>query len=275
MTARYVPVGRIAALLALAVGVWALVRGMSPPHWKTLAPGVEFALVSGGPFCRSGPADVALLRVDPARADFKVFHYTREGETRPPNVMEWQRRLDALAVFNAGQYYPDFSYMGLLVSGGTVVSDRVHPGFHAALVAAPQQGRPTARVLDLEHAAPESMVGRWGEIAQSFMLFDDRGQLRVRKTDQVDNRTVVAEDRRGRLVVATSEGGYTLWEFAELLRHAPLGLSHAMSMDGGHEAELCVVASPNPSARIQYGSSPQGWPGDVPRSRIKPEKLAA
>jgi UDP-glucose 4-epimerase len=39
-------------------------------------------------------------------------------------------------------------------------------------------------------------------------------------------------------------------------------------------AELCVAASPNPQARIEYGTSPQGWPGDVPRSRLKPDKLA-
>jgi UDP-glucose 4-epimerase len=40
-------------------------------------------------------------------------------------------------------------------------------------------------------------------------------------------------------------------------------------------AELCVAASPNPSARIEYGGGSQGWPGDVPRSLIKPDKLAA
>ncbi len=40
-------------------------------------------------------------------------------------------------------------------------------------------------------------------------------------------------------------------------------------------AELCVAASPNPSARIEYGGGTQGWPGDVPVSRIKPDKLAA
>jgi uncharacterized protein YigE (DUF2233 family) len=257
MPGRYVPVGRIAALLALLVAIGVLLRGSAPPHWKTLAPGVEFAVLRGEPYCRRGPTDVALLRVDPARADFKVFHYTQSGDTLPPNVLEWQRRLDALAVFNAGQYYPDFSYMGLLVSGGTVVSDRVHPGFHAALVAAPARGQPTARVLDLEHERLDGMVGQWREIAQSFMLFDERGQLRVRKTDQVANRTVVAQDRHGRLVVATSEGGYTLWEFAELLRRAPLGLSHAMSMDGGHEAELCVVAG-----RFRYWSLGH-WGGDT------------
>ncbi len=40
-------------------------------------------------------------------------------------------------------------------------------------------------------------------------------------------------------------------------------------------AELCVAASPNPSARIEYGAGAQGWPGDVPRSLLKPDKLAA
>lgn len=40
-------------------------------------------------------------------------------------------------------------------------------------------------------------------------------------------------------------------------------------------AELCVQCSPYPGARIEYAGGTQGWPGDVPVSRIKPEKLAA
>jgi UDP-glucose 4-epimerase len=40
-------------------------------------------------------------------------------------------------------------------------------------------------------------------------------------------------------------------------------------------AELCVAASPNPHARIEYSGGAQGWPGDVPKSRLKPDKLAA
>jgi UDP-glucose 4-epimerase len=40
-------------------------------------------------------------------------------------------------------------------------------------------------------------------------------------------------------------------------------------------AELCVAASPNKAARIEYGTTPQGWPGDVPRSLLRPDKLAA
>jgi UDP-glucose 4-epimerase len=40
-------------------------------------------------------------------------------------------------------------------------------------------------------------------------------------------------------------------------------------------AELCVAASPNPSARIEYSGGAQGWPGDVPKSVIVPDKLTA
>ncbi len=40
-------------------------------------------------------------------------------------------------------------------------------------------------------------------------------------------------------------------------------------------AELVVAASPHPEARIEFGAGAQGWPGDVPKSRLKPDKLAA
>jgi hypothetical protein len=96
-------------------------------------------------------------------------------------------------------------------------------------------------VLDLDRDTLDPKVG-WREVAQSFMLFDRDGESRVRRSDQVANRTVVAEDRAGRIVVVTSEGGYTLRDLATVLQEAPLELSHAMAMDGGHEAQLCVRA---------------------------------
>jgi UDP-glucose 4-epimerase len=40
-------------------------------------------------------------------------------------------------------------------------------------------------------------------------------------------------------------------------------------------AELVVAASPSKGARIDFGTTPQGWPGDVPTSRARPDKLAA
>jgi uncharacterized protein YigE (DUF2233 family) len=235
-----VPVGRVAILLALIVGAWAIARETRMPRWKTVAPGVEFATLRGDPYCRRGSSVIAILRLDPAQVDLRVLHYSLQPDRTPLTILDWQRRLRALAVFNAGQYYPDYSYMGLLVSGGEAISPRPHPRYRAALVAAPVAGGVRARVLDLDQTPFDEVRPRWREVAQSFMLFDARGTVRVRKSEQFANRTAVAEDRRGHIVVIASEGGYTLHEFAQLLERSPLGLSHAMSMDGGREAELVV-----------------------------------
>ena len=40
-------------------------------------------------------------------------------------------------------------------------------------------------------------------------------------------------------------------------------------------AELCVAASPNARARIEYSGGTQGWRGDVPTSRLISDKLNA
>jgi len=228
--------------IVLIVGVFALWRSANTLHWRTLKPGLEFATLRGEPFCRHGSSAIAVVRVDPHRLAVRAHHYSRMRSSRPFSIVEWQRRTQADVVFNAGQYYPDLGYMGLLVSNGKVVSPRLHPSYKAALVAGPAAGGRDARVIDLERTPLDPRKPGWREVAQSFMLFDEHGGVRVRRSDRVANRTVVAEDAKGHLVVIVSEGGYTLAEFAEVLRRSPLQLTHAMSMDGGLEAELLVNA---------------------------------
>jgi uncharacterized protein YigE (DUF2233 family) len=218
-------------------------------QWRSLEPGLDFGTLRGEPFCRRGSAAIAVLRVDPRRYRLNVQHSSTESGRQPLDVLEWRRRTDALAVVNAGQYYPDFSYMGLLVSGGRVVSPKRHPNYQAAFVAEPSRGKEAARVLDLSSERIDLREGDWDEVAQSFMLFDRQGALRVRKTDRVANRTVVGEDPHGRVLVIVTVGGYKLWELAQLLQDGPLQISHAMCMDGGAESKLCVRTD-----RLTYAS---------------------
>lgn len=247
----------IASLLLLTLAIVAVVLGTQRIHglqWRSLQPGLEFATLRGEPWCRRGSASIAVLRVDPRRFRLGVRHYSTDVGGAPLGVLDWLRKSGAVAVVNAGQYYPDSSYMGLLVSSGRVVSKRRHPEFQAALVAEPVDGAVRARVLDLTDERID--LAAWREVAQSFMLFDRNGTLRVRRSDRVANRTVIGEDAHGRLLFVTTEGGYKLFELAELLRQSPLGLDHAMCMDGGAEAKLCVRTD-----RFRYASFGP-WNGD-------------
>lgn len=234
-------------LLGAVVAAIVLTRGGGGVEWRHLRPGLEFAVIRGEPYCRRGSADIGVLRVDPERFRFAVHHYGEQSEQRPPDIVEWQKRTHGIAVFNAGQYYPDMTYMGLLVSNGEVISSKRHPEFEAALVAEPKRTTrrrgarvARARVLDLKDEPLDDEAPGWDEVAQSFMLLDRRGEVRVRKSDRIANRTLVGEDRQGRLVIVTTEGGYTLWELAQLIRSGPLELAHAMCMDGGAEAKLLI-----------------------------------
>jgi len=241
--------GRLAVAAACVAGVVVLARPTTAPRWRLVAPGLEFTLMRGDAICRRGSPEIAVLRIDPARADIRVHHYTREPEQRPLSIVEWLNATHATAAFNAGQYYPDYRYMGLLVCDGAPVFAKPHPGFRAALAADPVGAGRGAHVLDLSADSLGAIAGAWREIAQSFMLFDRGGNVRVRQSDQDANRTVVAEDRAGHLLVLTTEGTYTLWEFARWLQDSKLDVAHAMSMDGGLEAELCVHAG-----RFAYAS---------------------
>src|SRR5262249_28651071 len=133
--------------LALAVGGYELWRSANGLHWRELAPGLEFAMLRGEPYCRRGSAGIAALRLDPQPGRLGV-HYFAQAGGRPLEVVEWQRLTHALAVFNAGQFYPDFRYMGLLASRGTWLSRRPHPGYQAMLVADRRGPGEGARVLD-------------------------------------------------------------------------------------------------------------------------------
>ena len=222
----------------VAIAGYALWQNSRALHWRTLAPGIEFATLRGEPYCRMGSTAIGVLRCETTRIKLRVRHWSQLDVDRPPGLVDWQYRTRALAVFNAGQFYPDWAYMGLLVAGGDTISAKAHAGFQALLVG-DHAGHGGAQVIDLSCVHADSLARGWREVAQSFMLFDSSG-ARVRRSAHIARRTVVAEDAQGHLLVLVSEGGYTLAEFAELLMRSRLQITHALSMDGGLESELVI-----------------------------------
>jgi len=241
------PMNHLAAAVALAT---ALAAGTTRPHapptsaggaWKRLGPGLEFRVVDGGATCRRGSHAVAIARIDPAR--WRVEPYL---SSEAVDIEAWQRRTGAAVMINAGQYYPDRRPMGLFVKQGRNLGTKQLASWKGLLVAEPAAGRPrrTARaaIVDLEHDDFTLSSSPWRVVVQSFMLLDRDGKKRVRHSDWIANRTVVAVDRRGRVLALHTEGGWTLWDLADWLARSDLGVRQAMSMDGGFESQMSVRA---------------------------------
>jgi uncharacterized protein YigE (DUF2233 family) len=227
--------------------------------WRSVAPGLEFRTIDGTGVCRRGSPLVAVVRLRPERWRIDLFHYlgapaggpSAAGSAADPNraapmdVEEWQRRTGAAVVFNAGQYYPDRTPMGLFVKQGRNLGSKQLKDWKGLLVAEPRGTgrRPRAGILDLEHDTFSLPASPYGIVLQSFMLLDRDGDKRVRRSDWHANRTAVAVDRRGRILILHTEGAWTLWELADWIQHASrLGVRQAMSLDGGFESQLCLHA---------------------------------
>ncbi len=214
------------------------VTAARPPEFRVLRPGLELAFLSAAASVRAGSDRVAVLRVDPRRLHLRVLAAPRGQEGH--NAGEWLRRSGALAVINAGQYMPDGTYIGLLIQDGRVRGHLAGQPEGLFLADPEDTSLPLARVLDLRYSAFDPEHSPYRQAAQSIMLLDRFGQIRVRRSAKVAHRSAVAEDDHGRILFMVTEGGHTLWELASFLKTTGLGLREVMCMDGGQEAQMVV-----------------------------------
>lgn len=209
--------------------------------WERLADGLEVAVWEPGSQCGDEVPPLFMLNVDPERFRFSIYHFRDEGLSAPVTIQEWHQRTRASVLFNAGLFGDDYSYLGLLFKDGRSLGTKRHPQWKALFVAEPMEpGQPKARVLDLAAEPFATDRPAYREVAQSLMLLDRAGQPRVRRTGKQAHQTVVAEDRRGRILVIKTAEIVALWELAECLRTGLAGLRHAMAMDGGASSDLLI-----------------------------------
>jgi uncharacterized protein YigE (DUF2233 family) len=232
------PIG--AALLGAALVVMPVCVSAETASWDRLADGLEVTVWTPGEACAQVPP-LYMMKIDPERFRFAVYHYRAEGLESPLTLGDWHQRTKALALFNAGLFMDDFSYLGLLYKDGKSLGGKRHGLWQGLFIAEPlAPSLKKARVLDLKHDAFDDDKPAYQEAAQSLMLLDRRGTPRVRQSGKAAQQTVVAETREGRLLVIMSKGEVPLWELAVCLRDGLREISHAMAMDGGTSSDVLI-----------------------------------
>jgi len=221
--------------------------GAQPPHepiaWRSLKPGMDFALVEATRYVHLGSSRVGVARLDPDRVRFRVFHFRDLAEGRPLTVEQWQKRTGALITVNPGQFDKRGTHLGLLIRDGTNIGTGLLSVWKGIFAAEPRNpSLPKAVLIDLAHAPFDPATNLYTQAVQSFMLLDRKGRKRVRRSDWKANRTILAMDQAGRVLLICTEGAFTLWEFADWLKESELGVVQAMSLDGGYKAEMAVAA---------------------------------
>jgi uncharacterized protein YigE (DUF2233 family) len=199
-----------------------------------------------------------MLQIDPERFRFSIYHFRDEGLHAPLSIHEWQQRTDAYVLFNAGLFREDYSYLGLLLKGGRSLGGRKHHSWQGLFAAEPTDNRiRKARVLDLAFDGFTEEAPLYREAAQSLMLLDRTGKLRVRDSGKRAYQTVVAEDNESAILVIKTIETVSLYHLGDCLHRQMPSIKQAMAMDGGSSSD--VIASPDLLQAAQVTTGQTGW----------------
>jgi hypothetical protein len=197
-----------------------------PFVWTQRAPGFETAEL---PLTVEGREIDAILlaRIDPLRWAFTV-HNRPAGDL---DVDGWARKLGAALIVN-GSYYDQRGVADTpFRSGGVALGPASYESRHGAFVAS----REKTEVVDLASESWRAAFGSAPDALVSYpLLLDQKGETRARPSDWLANRSFVAQDLQGRILIGTTrDASLRLSDLARVLKVSAMDLRIALNLDGG------------------------------------------
>lgn len=224
-----------------------------PTQWDRLTDGLNIALWTPSR-CPDVPP-LIIIDIDPGRYRFAVHYFRAERQDEPPDIHEWQSRTGHDLVFNAGLFRENFAYLGLLYGNGQSLGSKQHGTWMGLFVAEPTiPGTAQARIMDLATESFDEQRPPYREAAQSLMLLDQTGKIRVRQTGKQAQQTIVGEEDNGHIVIFKTTEAVSLYEVGRCLHETIPGLRRAMAMDGGSSSDVAL-------APVLARSGPKGGEG--------------
>jgi uncharacterized protein YigE (DUF2233 family) len=203
-------------------------------------------------------APLIAVEIDPDRYRFTVHYYQQDGFSDPLDIRQWQERTGHDLVFNAGLFRENYTYLGLLYGNGRSLGSKRHATWLGLFVAEPAEDRSRrAQVLDLTFDTFDEQHAPYREVAQSLMLLDRTGKIRVRQTGKRAHQTLVAEHSNGHILVLKTTEVVALYALGECLRDAFPSLRQVMAMDGGSSSDIAVNSSIQQATTKMPG--PHSW----------------
>jgi len=206
--------------------------------WSLLQPGLERRVIE---IYNGQNQHVESLYV--WRLDQNHFRMDVAYTERPRSLDTWQKETNAMLVVNGGyfsieneRYFPD----GLTISNGEPIG-RSFNGF-GGMLAIDQSGAELRWLVQKPYNPNEQLLAA----LQAFpILVQPGGELGFpadRENYARARRTVIAQDRDGRILfIVAPEGYFTLHQLSVYLTESDLNLDIALNLDGGGSTGILVA----------------------------------
>jgi uncharacterized protein YigE (DUF2233 family) len=178
---------------------------------------------------------VTVLRIEPGSHQFEVLY----NPDAPRTVQKWAAEGGATITLNAGYFTPEYIAVGLVVANG-IHYGQSYSDF-AGMLAVRPDGVQVRWLRDQPYHPDEQLLAA----VQSFpVLIKPDGVLGFPEEDGIPaRRTVIGEDRTGRIVIVVCPNGtFTLNRLALFLLQTDLELEIVLNLDGGNSTGLFLSA---------------------------------
>jgi len=204
--------------------------------WQPLEPGVDLRQMDVS--AHFGAERATIVRLDPAAVRFHVGY----DPANPRRLSAWAAESEVIVAINGGYFTRDNDAIGVIVSHGQRWGSTL--GSFAGMFAVTPDQQASIRWLTTWPYDPGEALA---EAVQSFPVLVKPGGLMGFPADAddgtPDRRTVIGQDRAGRIVIVVAPSGLlSLHELATFLASAGLDLDIALNLDGGSSTGIWLAA---------------------------------
>ncbi len=235
---------RAAASLLVASAACAGPASEQPAEiWRTLEPGLELGTFAGSRQAELGDSRIRVLRIDPGRFELRLLNASSTEDGGPMTARGWARRHGLVAAINASMYQQDYRRSVSLmrtrehVNNPRVSKDRTVLAFDALV-----PDVPPVKIIDRDCEDLDEWTGRYGTLVQSIRMISCDGRNVWARQPRRWSTAAIGTDEAGRVLFVHVRSPYSTHDLIEMLMELPLGLTHAMYVEGGPEAQLYVSA---------------------------------
>ncbi len=213
----------------------------APGPWRAAAPGLEVGRFQASRKAAVGDSIVTVVRVDPARHDFRLLSAKLLGLPRSLTAPAWAERYGVLGVINASMFQADHLTSVGHMRDGQLVNNERWTKDNAAFAAGPRAaGLPPARILDRTCEDWKSLAAGYRVIVQNIRMINCRRGNTWAQQARKWSTACVGTDGEGRVLLIHVRSAYTTHDLVDELLALPLGLTRLMYVEGGPEASLYV-----------------------------------
>lgn len=215
--------------------------GQANEQWKSLANGIEYAILQVKTLPEIGDGRIHVVRIDLAKAKLKLFLESEYGK-KSRTTAQWCKEFNLVSAINAGMFHKDLiTNVGYLRNGSHIQNKRWNSKYKSVLAFDPKNdGIPPAIIVDLDGPDTIKSLSDYNAVVQNLRLVKGDGVNVWAKQDNKWSESAVGMDRDGHILFLFCRSPLTMRDFNGVIKSLGLGVMRMMHMEGGPVASLSI-----------------------------------